>query len=64
MKTRFRGVAAAVLAASIVLSPMAAASPQGGRDRDLSEKIVRFIKHIQKIFGVSSDNDIPTPPHP
>jgi hypothetical protein len=66
MKVYSRRFAAVVLAASLAIAPIAIASPQGrgGRDRDFGEKVVRIIKQIQKLFGVSSNDDLPLPPPP
>ena len=55
-------VAAAALAVS--LSSSAFGSPQErelGRDKG---GVVRILKKIQKILGITTHEDLPTPPHP
>lgn len=66
MKNQLRRAAVILLAASISLSPMAGAPPRdrGGHDRDFSKEIVRIIKRVQKLLGISSNDDLPLPPPP
>lgn len=68
MKLFPRRTAAVVL--TVLLSFPAASSFAAGRDtrdRDRSrdrDPIVRIIKKIQKVFGITSNDDIPSPPKP
>jgi cytochrome c556 len=54
-----------VLAVALYVSTAAYAQPHG-RERDQRfEQVVRIIKQIQKLLGgVSTNDDIPTPPIP
>ena len=64
MKFQSRSVAAVVLAAvlSIQIAPIAAATP---RDRDdLSTKIIRIIKKLQRFVGVGTLDETLNPPRP
>lgn len=63
MKFVSRRVAAAVLAAVLLLpvAPVALGNPRDGVDA--SEKIVRIIKKLQKLFGITVQSD-PLPPRP
>lgn len=65
MKVHFlRRTAAVVLAVALSLPTVALAVP---RERDHAgqyEKIVRVIKKVQKLFGISTNDDIPIPPVP
>jgi hypothetical protein len=45
----------------VAVSAGAAPAPRDNRDRDLPAKIARI---IQKIFGVTSQADLPLPPRP
>jgi hypothetical protein len=63
MKVHTRIATAVVLAVSLSLSSVAVAAPRerGNRGRDVSEKVVRFVKQF---FGVSTHDDLPLPPPP
>ncbi len=65
MKSFFR-LAGAVTVAVLVSStaPIASAQPRAAGSRDLKPKIVRIIKTIQKLFGVSGHTDGLIPPRP
>lgn len=65
MKNHVRRVAAAVLVAVLYLhiAPVAAAAPRNS-DRDVPSSIVRVIQKLQKLFGISSNHDLPQPPRP
>lgn len=62
MKFVTRRVAAAVLAA-VLLLPAAPVAVAGPRDGDPGDHIVRIIKKLQKLFGISAQSD-PLPPRP
>lgn len=62
MKFVSRRVAAALLAA-VLLVPVAPAAFAGPRDGDARDRIVRIIKKLQNLFGISTQSD-PMPPRP
>lgn len=65
MKSFSRRAAAVVLIAALSLPSVALASPLYERDRGRDPNpIIRIIKKIQKIFGVTSNDDVPVPPKP
>ena len=66
MKSYSRRAAAIVLAATISVSSAAVAAPQQRADRgEKIDRIVRVIKKkVQKLFGVTSNDDGLTPPVP
>lgn len=64
MRFYSRRAAAIVLAVALSLPSVAIASPferEHPRDR---RDIVRIIKKIQKLFGISTNDDLPLPPPP
>jgi hypothetical protein len=64
MKFCFRRAAAVALAVALSLPTVAMALPQEReRSRDRSE-IVRIIKKIQRLLGISTNDDLPLPPFP
>ena len=60
-----RGVAALILAAvlSLQVAPVSAAAPRDPSG-DLTSKIVRLLKVLQRFVGVVSYDDAPQPPRP
>lgn len=65
MKSTLRRAAAVVLAAALISPHVAVAAPQArDRDHDKSGRIVIVIKKIQKLFGISTNDDLPQPPIP
>lgn len=69
MKELYRRGAAAVLATalSLTIASGAFAGPRDGRDRDdprVPDRVVRFIKKIQKIFHITALDDLSVPPKP
>lgn len=65
MKSRLRIFAAVALAVVLfVQAPAVSATPKDGIGRDVPAKIVKFIKKLQNLFGVSSNTDAPQPPRP
>lgn len=63
MKLRFRSAVAFALAAALLVPLMAAASPQARESsRDKTELVLRVINRVKKVFGVSANSDILTPP--
>lgn len=65
MNSYLRRTTVVVLAVALSLPVFAAASPDTlRRDRDQIDRIVRVIKKIQRIFGVSKNDDLPQPPVP
>ncbi|HEX6099674.1 MAG TPA: hypothetical protein VF432_25390 [Thermoanaerobaculia bacterium] len=63
MKSSLRRTAAVVLAVALSVPFTAVAAPST-RDLDTRDRIVRVIRHLQKIFRISVMDDLPTPPHP
>lgn len=63
MKFCLRHAAVAALAVALSLPLAAAPSPQKERSRDKDE-IVRIIKKIQRLIGISTNDDLPLPPPP
>lgn len=67
MKFYSRRTAAVVLAVALAIPTAASAQPQ---ERDHTRRqqqianVTSFIKKIQKLFGVSTNDDIPIPPVP
>jgi hypothetical protein len=64
MNSRFRRTAVAVLAVALSLPPVAAAAPQQGRNRNETDPIVRLVRKIQRVLGISRNDDLPQPPIP
>lgn len=57
---------AAVIALALALSLPSVAAPskqdrERGRDKN---EVVRVIKQIQRLFGISTNDDLPLPPPP
>lgn len=64
MRFYSRRAAAIVLAVALSLPSVVLASPrerERGRDK---QEIVRIIKKIQKLLGISTNDDLPLPPPP
>ncbi len=67
MKSFSRRVAAAfvfTVVLSLTAGPTAAAGPRDDRGQDLPAKIVKIVKHLQKFFGISTNDTLPQPPRP
>lgn len=62
MRVSFRFLAAVAIA--VLVSNMSVAAAPRDRGTRLDPKIVKVIKQLQKIFGVSSHTDAPMPPRP
>jgi hypothetical protein len=63
-RSRFTSITAAALALLILAAPLSAyPRDHGDRDRDKTP-IIRFIKKITKFFGISPNEDFPSPPKP
>jgi hypothetical protein len=62
MKFYSRRAAAVALAVALSVSTVVTGSPrQAERDRDKSTRIILLIK---KVIGISTNDDMPAPPHP
>lgn len=65
MKRRF---AALVLTTVLILGhsapALAASRDTTSRDRTVHDVVLAVVKHLKNIFGISSDDDWPTPPKP
>jgi hypothetical protein len=61
MKSFSRRAAAVVLAAALSLPGVAFAAPQKKEPSNRKGQVIRLIK---KVFGISTNDDIPTPPIP
>ena len=64
MKVFTRRAAAIVLAAALCLSTPVFGAPARDGVREKSGPIVRVVKKIQKILGISTHEDLPLPPIP
>ena len=65
MKSHLRRIAAIVIVVALSLPTVALAASHDDRDRGRgTDPIVRIIKKIQKLLGIGSNDDIPTPPKP
>jgi len=65
MKCHSRRIATVVLAVALSLSSVATASPkQQDRGRERIGRIIQVITKIQKLFGISTNDDLPQPPIP
>jgi hypothetical protein len=64
MKFRFRSVAALTLAAVLTFPVAAGADPRGSDREDISQRIVRIVKKLQKMLGASTQESLPMPPRP
>ncbi len=64
MKFYSRRTAAIVLAVALALPTAVSARPQERDHIGRYRQIVDVIKKIQKLFGVSANDDIPIPPVP
>lgn len=64
MKSLFRLAGAATIAVLVSSTPIASAQPRDAGSRDRDSKIVRILKTIQKVFGVSGHTDGIIPPRP
>jgi hypothetical protein len=63
-----RGVTVVLaIALSFTFASGAFAGPRNGRDRDdprVPDRVIRFIKKVQKIFHIVALEDLPVPPRP
>lgn len=57
------GVAALALAIALSAAPVALAAP-GDHPEDIRAKIIRIVKKLQKLAGVTIHEDLPEPPRP
>jgi len=65
MKFHLRRAAAVVLAATLSLSSAAIAAPRPrDRDGEKVDRLVQVVKKIQRLFGISSNDDGLVPPVP
>jgi hypothetical protein len=66
MKVYSRRAAATLLAATLSLSSLslAAASQEREIGRDKGDRVIRIVKKLQKFFGITTHEDLPTPPKP
>jgi hypothetical protein len=64
MKTVSHRGAALLLAVTLAFSPLALAGTRSERRRDLPDPIIRIVKKIQKIFGITTNDDGMIPPRP
>jgi hypothetical protein len=64
MKFRLRFIAAIAVAVFLSVSaPAASAKPRDSR-WDVPSSIVKIVKKLQDLFGVSTHTDAPQPPRP
>ena len=65
MKWYSRRAAAVVLAAALFV-PLTAAAPSHDRDRDRykTDRVARIITIVKRLFGVSTNGDVLSPPTP
>jgi hypothetical protein len=64
MKKYARRVAAVTLAVALSL-PLVAAESRQKQERDQQKSaIVQIVKRIQRVLGISTNDDLPLPPYP
>lgn len=64
MKSFSRFAAAICLAAALLQPSTSFAKTREERTPSLRETVVKALKLIQKTFGITTNDDIPTPPKP
>lgn len=52
------------VALSVPVALVSVAGPRHDRGPDLPAKIVKIVKHLQKLFGISTNETLPQPPRP
>jgi len=65
--SRFSSLTALALALAILTAPLSALPRDRNRDRDRDRDqppVIRIIKKISKVLGISTDDDLPGPPKP
>lgn len=64
MNSYLRRTTVVVLAVALSLPAFAVSRESLRRDRDPVDQIVRVFKKIQRVFGISKNDDLPQPPVP
>lgn len=64
MKSISRFAVAVCVAAALLQPSTAIAKTREDRTPGLRETVVKALKLIQKTFGITANDDIPTPPKP